>query len=60
VAQLVAACTKAGKPAGFLAGNAEVARAWQARGFRMLCLGTDIALLKETLAKAISDSQIAR
>ncbi|MCX8503266.1 MAG: aldolase/citrate lyase family protein [Beijerinckiaceae bacterium] len=58
VAHLISACNKAEKPAGFLAGNAEVARAWQARGFRMLCLGTDIALLKDTLAKAISESKI--
>jgi len=59
VSHLVSACNKAGKPAGFLAGNAEIARAWQAKGFRMLCLGTDISLLKDTLAKAIADSKMA-
>lgn len=60
VKKLVSACTKAGKPAGFLAGNSDVARAWQAKGFRMLCLGTDISLLKETLTTAIAGSKIKK
>lgn len=60
VRQLVSACTKAGKPAGFLAGNSDVARAWQTKGFRMLCLGTDISLLKETLTTAIAGSKITK
>lgn len=60
VKHLVAACSKAGKPAGFLAANSDIARAWQARGFRMLCLGTDISLLKETLTTAINGSRITK
>jgi len=60
VKHLVAACSKAGKPAGFLAANSDVARAWQAKGFRMLCLGTDISLLKETLTNAIAGSKITK
>ena len=60
VKQLVSACTKAGKPAGFLAGNSDVARTWQAKGFRMLCLGTDISLLKDTLTTAIAGSKITK
>ncbi|MFM8701761.1 MAG: HpcH/HpaI aldolase family protein [Hyphomicrobiales bacterium] len=60
VKYLISACTKAGKPAGFLAGNSDIARAWQAKGFRMLCLGTDISLLKDTLTTAIAGSKIKK
>lgn len=60
VTHLVSACSKVGKPAGFLAGNSDVALSWQAKGFRMLCLGTDISLMKEALTNAISGSKIAK
>ena len=57
VNRLVSACKKHKKPAGFLAGNAKIAKQWQERGFQMLCLGTDISLLKDILSKEISESK---
>lgn len=58
VNRLVSACKKHGKPSGFLAGNSGVAQTWQKKGFRMLCLGTDISLLRDTLTRAISESRM--
>lgn len=57
VNRFVSACKKHKKPAGFLAGNAKIAKQWQERGFQMLCLGTDISLLKDILSKEISESK---
>lgn len=57
-AELLAAAVAAGKPFGWLAGDGAQARAALARGFRCLCINTDIGLLRDavrrefTIAKA--------
>ena len=45
-AQLLAAAKAAGKPFGWLAGNGAEAKAALARGYRCLCINTDIGLLR--------------
>jgi 2-keto-3-deoxy-L-rhamnonate aldolase RhmA len=45
-AQLLAAAKAAGKPFGWLAGDGQQAKAALARGFRCLCINTDIGLLR--------------
>jgi 2-keto-3-deoxy-L-rhamnonate aldolase RhmA len=53
VDRLVAACRVHGKPAGVLAGSAENAEAWRARGFRIFAYGTDISLLQQSLRSGL-------
>jgi 2-keto-3-deoxy-L-rhamnonate aldolase RhmA len=43
---LLAAAAAAGKPFGWLAGTGAEARAALARGYRCLCISTDIGLLR--------------
>ncbi len=45
-AALLAAAAEAGKPFGWLAGSGAEAKAALARGFRCLCINTDIGLLR--------------
>jgi 2-keto-3-deoxy-L-rhamnonate aldolase RhmA len=45
-AELLAAAEAAGKPFGWLAGNGAEAKAALSRGFRALCISTDIGLLR--------------
>ena len=45
-AELLAAAAAAGKPFGWLAGTGAEARAALARGYRCLCISTDIGLLR--------------
>jgi 2-keto-3-deoxy-L-rhamnonate aldolase RhmA len=54
VKKLVAAATRNGKAAGFLAGSVEMARAWRKKGFRCLAYGTDVGLLQGALGDGIS------
>lgn len=50
-AKLLAAAKAAGKPFGWLAGNGAQAKAALERGFRCLCLDTDIGLLRAAFAR---------
>jgi len=50
-AAILEAGRAAGKPIGWLANDAEQALAGQARGFRALCISTDVALLRAALAR---------
>jgi len=50
---LVAACKRHGKCPGFLAGNANWAKDYRAKGFRLLCYGTDVTLVQEALGQGI-------
>ena len=50
-AKLLAAAKAAGKPFGWLATNGVQARAALERGFRCLCISTDIGLLREATAR---------
>ncbi len=54
VAQLLAACERHGKAAGFLATTIGQAKAWRAKGFRCLGYGTDIGLLRDSLSEGIA------
>jgi 2-keto-3-deoxy-L-rhamnonate aldolase RhmA len=53
-AALVEAGVRTGKPLGRLVADAASARAAVARGYRCLCLGTDVALLRGALADALA------
>ena len=53
-AALVEAATRTGKPLGRLVADAPSARAAIVRGYRCLCLGTDVALLRGALADALA------
>jgi 2-keto-3-deoxy-L-rhamnonate aldolase RhmA len=50
---LLAACERHGKTPAILAGTAEAAREWRARGFRCLACGTDIGLFQAALGGLI-------
>jgi len=50
VKSLIKACEKTKKAAGFLAGDVKTALQWHKLGFRCLCYGTDISLLRDTLS----------
>ncbi|MBS0559303.1 MAG: aldolase [Proteobacteria bacterium] len=54
---LLAAAAKAGKPMGWLAGDAEAAKGALARGYRCLCLGTDVALMRDAFAAMLADAR---
>src|SRR5258708_1091662 len=54
VDRLLAACARHGKVPGFLAGSVPMAEAWLRRGIRCLCYGTDVMVLQEALATALS------
>jgi 2-keto-3-deoxy-L-rhamnonate aldolase RhmA len=49
-----AAATQAGKPVGWLAGTATLARDAVAKGYRCLCLNTDIGLLRGGFTDALT------
>jgi 2-keto-3-deoxy-L-rhamnonate aldolase RhmA len=53
VADLLAACRRHRKAAGFLATTVAMARAWRAKGFNCLCYNTDIGLLRTALGEAL-------
>jgi 2-keto-3-deoxy-L-rhamnonate aldolase RhmA len=50
-AKLLAAAKAAGKPFGWLAGDGAEARAALGRGFRCLCINTDVALLRAAVTR---------
>jgi 2-keto-3-deoxy-L-rhamnonate aldolase RhmA len=50
-ARLLAAARSAGKPFGWLAANGVQAKAALARGFRCLCINTDIGLLRDAATR---------
>lgn len=54
VARLVAAATRYGKAAGFLATSVEMARAWRRKGFRCISYGSDAGLLQGALGDGIA------
>jgi 2-keto-3-deoxy-L-rhamnonate aldolase RhmA len=56
-AALRAAATRTGKPLGWLAADPAAARAAAARGYRCLCLGTDVALLRSAFADALTTAR---
>jgi len=45
IARVLAACQKAGKPAGYLTGNEAESQKWLDAGFRFVAVGTDAGLL---------------
>lgn len=45
IAQVLAACRKAGKPTGYLTGNEAEAQKWLDAGFRFVAVGTDNSVL---------------
>ncbi len=53
-ARLLAAAEQTAKPLGWLAADPAAAKAALARGYRCLCLGTDVALLRDALAGALA------
>ena len=53
-ADIIAAGREVGTPLGWLANNGAQARDGIARGFRALCLSTDVALLRSALATEIA------
>ena len=53
-AKLLAAAERTGKPLGWLAADAVAAKAALRRGYRCLCLGTDVALMRDALAGALT------
>lgn len=56
-AALLAAAKGAGKPVGWLAGDGAAARAALLKGFRCLCLSTDVALLRDALASSLREAR---
>jgi 2-keto-3-deoxy-L-rhamnonate aldolase RhmA len=56
-AQLLDAAKAAGKPVGWLAGDAAAARAALNKGFRALCLSTDVALLRDGLSAMLRQAK---
>jgi 2-keto-3-deoxy-L-rhamnonate aldolase RhmA len=56
-ARLIASAKRAGKPLGRLVGNAAGARAAVAQGFRCICLGTDVSLLRDALSGALTEAK---
>jgi 2-keto-3-deoxy-L-rhamnonate aldolase RhmA len=56
-ATLRAAASRAATPLGWLAGDATLARAAVARGYRCLCLGTDVALLRGAFTDALASAR---
>ncbi|MBV9860464.1 MAG: aldolase [Alphaproteobacteria bacterium] len=54
VDDLLAACTRHEKAAGFLATAPEMAEAWRERGFRILGYGTDVSLLQGALRAGLA------
>ncbi len=53
VDRLLAACRTHGKTPGFMAGDETWARAYQAKGFRMIAYSTDTMLLRDSLANGL-------
>jgi 2-keto-3-deoxy-L-rhamnonate aldolase RhmA len=56
-ASLLAAAKAAGTPMGWLAGDGKAARAALTKGFRCLCLSTDVALLRDALAASLREAR---
>jgi 2-keto-3-deoxy-L-rhamnonate aldolase RhmA len=56
--RLMAAARAAGKPLGWVAGDAASARQAAARGFRCLCIGHEAAILRTALADAFSQARM--
>jgi 2-keto-3-deoxy-L-rhamnonate aldolase RhmA len=53
VERLLAACQKHGKTPGFMAGDEAWARAYKAKGFRMIAYSTDTMMLRDSLARGV-------
>ena len=45
IGRVLAACQKAGKPAGYLTGNEAESKKWLDAGFRFVAVGTDNGVL---------------
>lgn len=56
-AAICAAATQMGKPIGWLAGNAALARDAVAKGYRCLCLNTDIGLLRDAFTTTLATAR---
>ena len=59
VDQVLAACKKHGKAAGFMASNIEEGRSFIARGFRILAYGGDLWLYKQVLRDGINAVRVS-
>ena len=57
-ADIIAAGLEVGTPLGWLANDGAAAKAGIARGFRALCLSTDVALLRSALATEIKAAKL--
>lgn len=55
--RLLDAAAAAGKPLGWLVGSGEAARQALRRGFRCICIGHEVAILRNALAKEFVDAR---
>jgi len=55
--RLIAAAAATGKPLGWLVPGGEEARAALARGFRCICIGHEVAVLRNALAQAFAQAR---
>jgi 2-keto-3-deoxy-L-rhamnonate aldolase RhmA len=56
-ARLIEAARATGTPLGWVAGDAAAARDARARGFRCLCIGHEVAVLRTALAAAFAEAR---
>ena len=55
--RLLAAAVAAGKPLGWLVATGEAARAALAHGFRCICIGHEVAVFRNALAREFADAR---
>ncbi len=55
--RLVATAAASGKPLGWLVSTGEAARAALARGFRCICIGHEVAVFRNALAREFADAR---
>jgi 2-keto-3-deoxy-L-rhamnonate aldolase RhmA len=60
VDEILAACRRHGKTAGFMAGDQDWARDYRDRGFRIIAYGIDVLLLKGALSAGLAALKSAR
>jgi 2-keto-3-deoxy-L-rhamnonate aldolase RhmA len=58
--RLIEAARAARTPLGWVAGDADAAREAHARGFRCLCIGHEVAVLRNALAAAFAEARADR
>ena len=52
--RVIAACNKAGIASGLHVGSVDLVNKWKAKGMRFLCWSNDIAMIKDSSAKALA------